>query len=125
MNTWEHIKLNNQRTDRSHKLNPGIKGILLVVGAYIVTMVVTTLLIVGSVTFNINTNRCSALSQALPVLWGAIALVFLISVVVVGVVTWKAIASAAGRLAIMVVYAVMMLVSFIGFAFGLLVAFNC
>jgi hypothetical protein len=44
---------------------------------------------------------------------------------VVGVVAWKVIPSVQQRWAIVVVYGMMMLASYVVIAFGLLVAFNC
>ena len=40
-------------------------------------------------------------------------------------VAWKIVAGATGRLAIVAVYGVVMLASFVVIAFGLMVAFNC
>jgi hypothetical protein len=68
---------------------------------------------------------CSAISQAMLVLLGTIAAVFLVSVAVVGVVARKIVASIAGRLAIVAVCGVLMLASYVVIAFGLMVIFNC
>lgn len=101
------------------------KGVLLVVGAYIVTMVAATLIIAISIAFLIDTHSCSAVGRALLALWGTIAAVFFASGIVVGVVAWKIIPNTAGRLVTVAVYGVAMLVTYIGIAFGILVAFNC
>jgi hypothetical protein len=112
-------------TDTSNNMNTGAKGILLVIGAYIVTFGVAICIIVLAIAIFIDTTNCGAMSRALPVLWGTIAAVFLTSVVVVGIVAWKVISDIAGRLVVMAVYGVAMLVSCVGIAFGLMVAFNC
>ena len=105
--------------------NDGAKSVLLVIGAYIVTLMVT-ILIIGLATTNfIDTTKCSSLSRALLVLWGTIAVVFLASIFVVRVITWKIIQSTSGRLVIVAVYGAVMLVSFAVLAFMLLVLFNC
>ena len=109
----------------SNKMNTGTKGVLLVIGAYIVTFGVTICIITLAIAIFIDTTSCGAVSRALPALWGTVAVVFLVSGVVVGVVAWKVIQGLAGRLAVMAVYGVVMLVSYVGIAFGLLVAFNC
>ena len=109
----------------SNNLNPGIKGVLLVVGAYIISVVTVILIVAVSLIFLVDTHRCSAMGQALLALWGTTAAVFLISGIIVGVVTWKIIPNTAGRLVTVAVYGVAMLVTYIGIAFGLLVAFNC
>jgi hypothetical protein len=70
-------------------------------------------------------HSCSTMSQALVALWVTIAVVFLASAAVVGVGAWKIVEGIAGRLTIVVVYGVVMLVSYVVIAFGLMVAFNC
>jgi hypothetical protein len=108
------------------KMNTGPKGVLLIVGTYIVTMGVTVFIALLAIMFlMMEAHSCNTMSQALVTLWVTIAVVFLVSTIVVGVVTWKIVAGIAGRLAIMAVYGVMMLASYVVFAFGLMVAFNC
>ena len=109
----------------SNNLNAGIKGVLLVIGAYIVTFGVAICNIALAVATFIDTTNCGAVSRAMPVLWGTIALVFLVSVIVVGAVAWKIVPGTAGRLLIVAVYGVAMLVTYVIIAFGMLVAFNC
>jgi hypothetical protein len=109
----------------SKKLNTGTKGALLVVCTYIVTFGVTICIIALAIATFIDTTSCGSVSRALPVLWGTIAVVFLAGVIVVGILTWKIIPSLVGRLVVMAVYGMAMLVSYVGIAFGLMVAFNC
>ena len=105
-------------------MNTGVKGALLAVGAYAATMVacactsLTTMVLMDS-------NSCSAATRAMLVLWVIIAALFLASVAVVGVLAGKVVAGIAGRLAIVGLYGVVMLVSYVVVAFGLMVAFNC
>ena len=65
------------------------------------------------------------MSQALVVMWIIIAVVFLISVIVVGVVAQKIDPGFAVRFAIVTLFGIALLVSYIVIAFGLLVLFNC
>jgi len=109
----------------TNNLSTGTKGVLLVVGAYIVTFGVAILIITISLTFLIDTHKCSALGTSLLALWGTIAVVFLVSGIVVGVVAWKIIPSTAGRLITVAVHGGSLLITYVGIAFGLLVAFNC
>ena len=111
-------------TNRSTKMSTGAKGILLVVGAYISTMAVAAFTSLA-IMILMAPHSCSAMGRALLVLWGTIAGVFLVSVAMVGVVAWKIVAGVAGRLAIVAVYGVVMLASYVVIAFGLMVAFNC
>ena len=109
----------------SNNMNAGIKGVLLVIGAYIVTFGAAICNIALAVAAFIDTTNCGAVSRAMPVLWGTVALVFLVSVIVVGAVAWKIFPGTAGRLVTVAVYGMSMLVTYVGIAFGLLVAFNC
>lgn len=107
-------------------MNPVSKGILLVVGTYIVTMVVTIIIIVLAIMILLmGSYSCSDMGRALLVLWATIAVVFFASVAVAGVAIWKAVQSTVGRLTIVVAYGLAMLVSFVVVAFGLMVLFNC
>jgi len=106
-------------------MNTVAKGGLLVVGTYIVTLVAVILIIAISIMFLVDTHNCYAMGPSLLALWGTIAAVFFISGIVVGIVAWKIIPNTAGRLVTVAVYGVAMLVTYIGIAFGILVAFNC
>ena len=76
-----------------NKMNTGAKGVGLVVVASGITMGVTALILTLAVLFFIDTTNCGAISRALPVLLGMMALVFLSSVLGVGGVAWKIITS--------------------------------
>lgn len=106
-------------------MNTGTKGVLLVVGAYIITTIITIFIIVISLMFMIDTHSCNTMGDALLTLWGIIAIVFLVSFVLVGIVAWKIIPTTVGRLVTVSVHGVSLLVTYVGFAFGLLVVFNC
>jgi len=112
-------------TNMSSNMNTGIKGALLVVGAYTVTVVAVILIIALSIMFLIDTHNCYSMGPSLVALWCTTAAVFLVSVIVVGVAAWKIIPSTAGRLLTVAVYGVSALVTYVGIAFGILVAFNC
>ena len=106
-------------------MNTGTKGVLLVIGASIVTVVVAILIIVLFTMFLIDTHNCYAMGPSLVALWCTTAAVFLVSVIVVAVVAWKIIPSTSGRLLTAAFYGAAMLVTYVGIAFGILVAFNC
>jgi hypothetical protein len=88
-------------------------------------MGVAALIIALAIMIFIDTTNCGAVSRALPVLWGAIAALFIASGVVVRNIAWKVIPGVAERLAVVVIYGVAMLASYVVIAFGLMVAFNC
>lgn len=111
--------------DQFNKMNAPARGVLLVVGACMVTICLACSIITFASMVFIDTTKCGAVSRALPVLWITIAVVFLTSVVVVGVKARKIIPGVAGRRAIVAVYGVVMLVSYVVIAFLLMVAFNC
>jgi hypothetical protein len=100
------------------------KAIILAIGAYIITLLVAALAALILMTV-MNPRGCSDLSQALLALWGMIAVLFLASGVVVGVVTWKIVPGKAGRFTIVAVYGMSLLASYLVIAFGLMVALNC
>jgi hypothetical protein len=112
-------------TSQYENMNAGAKGIILVIGAYFVTLAVTIFIILLAILILLDPNSCSAMGRALLVVGGTIAVVFITSIVVVRVVAWKVIPGKVGRLAIMAVYVVAMLASYVVIAFGLLVLFNC
>jgi hypothetical protein len=110
---------------KSTEMNPGAKGLKLVVRAYLVTLGVTVLITLLTIIILVDTHSCSSVSRALAVLGATTAVVFLASVAVVGVGAWKVIPAVADRLAIVVVYGVMMLASYVVITCGLMVVFNC
>lgn len=100
------------------------KGIRLVVVAYIITMGVT-IFTSFTIMLLMNPHKCSEFAQTMLVLWGTIAVEFLISVVAVGVAAWKITPHVGKRWAILFVHGVALLGTYVVIAFGLLVAFNC
>lgn len=101
-----------------------VKGILLVIGSYIATLVVAAIASVVAMLL-LAPRGCSALSNAVGVLFVLIAVLFVVSAVAMGLHARKVSASRGGRLAIIGVYVVALAVSYIIIAFGLMVAFNC
>ncbi len=105
-------------------MNTILKGILLVIAAYLVTLVVTILVVI--ITMNLlNPRGCSSVGQALLVLWGELAALFFTSVTLVAVLAWKTLDMLAGRLVVIVIHGALTFFSFLVIAFGLMVAFNC
>ena len=100
------------------------KAIVLVIGAYGITLIVAALAALILMTL-MAPRGCGDLSQALLVLLGTIAALFLASGVAVGVAAWKIVPGTAGRFAILAVYGITLLASYVVIAFGLMVAFNC
>ena len=106
-------------------MNNNDKGLLLVIGAYIVTVTAAIFIAALAILIFIEPHSCSTMIQALLALWGTIAAVFLASIALVRVFIWKVIPGAAGRAAVVIVYGLVLLVSYIFIAFGLMVLFNC
>jgi hypothetical protein len=111
--------------EESSQVKLGANWRQLVIRAYLVTMGVTVLITVLSILFLVDTHSCSSVERGLTVVAGTTAVVFLISVAVVGVRAWKAIPGVAERLAVVVGYGAMMLASLGVITCGLMVAFNC
>ena len=117
---------NNLSTNMSSKTNSGVKGVLLAIGAYVVTMGVAFFIaLLAIIILMMGSPSCSTMGQVLVALWLIIAAVCFASAVVVRVTAWKFVAGKVGRLAIVAVYSVVMLASYVVIAFGLMVAFNC
>ena len=106
-------------------MNNNAKGLLLVIGAYIVTVTAAIFIAALVILIFIEPRICSTMIQALLALWGTIAAVFLAIIVLVSVFIWKVIPGAAWRAAVVIVYGLVLLVSYIFIAFGLMVLFNC
>ena len=109
----------------SDQMNTSSRVVRLTGIAYIVAIGAACLFITFASMVFIDTTKCGAVSRAMPVLLIMTAVVLLASVVVVGVKAKKIISDGVGCLAVVAVYAVVMLASFVIIAFGLLVAFNC
>ena len=100
------------------------RAIVLAIGAYFMTLLLAALAALLVMTV-LDPRGCSDLSQALLVLWGTIAALFLASVVPVGVAAWKMAPGRGGRFALLAGYSVALLASYVVIAFGLMVALNC
>ena len=107
------------------KLNPVARGVLLVVGAYFITIWLAIFIISIAFMILMDTSSCSTMGRALVTLWIAIAMLFLASIVVVTALARKITLNFPGRLAIVGTHSFVLLMSYIIIAFGLLVAFNC
>jgi hypothetical protein len=101
------------------------EGMKLAIRAYLATMGVTVLIALFTIVFLVDTGSCSSVSRALAVLGGTTAVVFLASVIVVGIRAWKVVPSVVARLAILFTYGAVLLASFAVMTCGLMVVFNC
>jgi len=117
--------MNEVTSDVPNKMDARVKGILLVVGTYVVTLGIAICIISLAIMSLADTHSCSTMGRALVTLWITIAVVFLASVFVVGIGAWKVTPNSAGRLAIVAAHGAALMASYFCFAFGLLVAFNC
>jgi hypothetical protein len=106
-------------------MNTGAKGVLLMVVAYGVAMGAAAIIITIAIVILLEPLSCRAMGRALLVLWGTIAAVFLVSFAVVGATAWKIFSDTSGRAAVMIVYGLALLASYVVIAFGLMVLFNC
>ena len=110
---------------KSDELKPETKGLLLVIGAYFVTIIIAIVIIVFAIMLLTGSNSCSTMGRAMVALLITIAVVFLVSVLVVRGVAWKITPSTPARWTIVVAHGLALLVSYFVIAFGLLIAFNC
>ena len=109
----------------STEMSADAKGLRLAIRAYLVTLAVTVLITLLTILILVDTQSCSSVSRGLAVQGVATAVVFLVSIVVVGVRLGKAVPSVVARLALVAAYGVVMLASYGVITCGLMVAFNC
>ncbi len=106
-------------------MKTAIKGILLAVGAYVVTIAVAAFIILLVIITLTEPYDCSTMNRAVVILWVAIAVLFLASVAGVRIVARKILPGGAGRLAVVAIHGMVMLASYVVIAFALMVAFEC
>ena len=121
----KHPVMTEVDEEKSKKMDPRLWGVLLVIGAYVVTIGIIICIISFAIMSLSETHSCSVMTRALATLLITMAVVFLISIAVVGVVARKVFPNRIGCLATVGAYGLAMLASFIFFAFGMMVAFNC
>jgi hypothetical protein len=96
-----------------------------VVRAYLVSLGLAVLITVLTTLLLVDTTDCGSVERGLLVIAATTALVFLASVVVVGVRVWKGMAGAAGRWGVVVGYGAILIATFAMITCGLIVVFNC
>jgi hypothetical protein len=96
-----------------------------VVRAYLVSLGLAVLITVFTTLLLVDTTDCRSVERGLLVMNATTAVVFLASVVVVGVRVWKDMPGAAERWGIVVGYGAMLIATFVVLACGLMVVFNC
>jgi len=97
----------------------------LVGGAYLLTIATAVLIIVVAIIGLSGEHSCKAMGEALVALWVKLAVLFLVSLITVGLAAWKSFPGVTTKKATVVVYGVAQLFSYFVLAFGLMVAFNC
>ena len=117
----------NRLADKFDNLSTGAKGVLLVIGAYFVSIGVTACIITLAIMslLMLNGGDCTVVGHIILIQLIVIAVVFLVSIVVVRTVAWKIIPSVAGRYVVLGVYVLFILASYAFIAFGIMVIFNC
>lgn len=110
-----------------NKMNPNAKMLTLMVGGYVVTIALAIAIIVSAIIilYGAEVSNCSTMSKALVALWIMLGALFLSSVALIEVAAWKTYPSCGGRLAVLAAYGIVLLVSYVVLAFGLMVVFNC
>ncbi|HAJ36545.1 MAG TPA: hypothetical protein DCL15_12730 [Chloroflexi bacterium] len=101
-----------------------LKAILLALGAYVLTLMAALVLAVIMLA-ELSPRGCGAVSQILSILWGTVAVLFVLSIIAVGFATWKLLPGRAGRVAILGAYTLVLLASYLVIAFGMMIALNC
>jgi hypothetical protein len=111
--------------DKFNQMSVGGKRASLAFGAYGLTMGIAIFITACVIVSLLGTTNCSSFSNALAALLITFAVLFLTSIVVVGVVTWRIFPERGSRWAVFLVHGILLLGSFMFMAFVLLVLFNC
>jgi hypothetical protein len=109
----------------STQMKSGATWRRVLVRAYLVSLGLAVLITVLTILLLVDASDCGSVERGLLVMTSTTAVLFLASIVVVGVRVWRAIPGVAERLAIVVGYGAMMLASFVVITCGLMVVFNC
>ncbi|MDA0242572.1 MAG: hypothetical protein OT477_04090 [Chloroflexi bacterium] len=108
----------------SNQPNSTLKSILIFAGTYVATLVGTAV-VSFIVMLALSPQSCADYGDALLVLWGIVGVLHLFSTAVLGVFAWRVAQSVLGRLGMVGAYALLMLITYLFFAFTVLVGFNC
>jgi len=105
-------------------VKPGLKGALLALGGYAVTMAVA---LVASITVfvAVSPHGCSSYGRALIGIWVALVGTLLLSVIAVGFAAGRLGLGTGPRWGLVVGYAFALLATFVVIGFGLMIGFNC
>jgi len=109
----------------STQMKSGATWRRVVVRAYLVSLGLAVLITVLVPILLMDTTDCGSVERGLLVMGATTAVVFLASVVVVGVRVWKDMPGAVERWGIVVGYGAMLLATFVVITCGLMVVFNC
>jgi hypothetical protein len=109
----------------STQMKSGTTWQKVVVRAYLVSLGLAVLITALTTLLLVDTTDCGSVERGLLVIAATTALVFLASVVVVGVRLWKSMPGAAGCWGVMVGYGAMLVATFGMMTCGLIVVFNC
>lgn len=101
------------------------KGVLLVVGSYVVAMAAAVILILLTVAAVSGQHNCHAMGQALLGLWAMLVVLLVLSMVVVWRISGRVAITGRGRATVVAALGVLLLPTFAVMAFGLMIAFNC
>lgn len=97
----------------------------LVLRAYLLTMGAIVLIAILTFVFLVDASHCHSVTRGLGIVMGTEAVVFVASVALVGVRARAVAPGTADRVAIVVLYGMLLLATLVIFACGLMVAFNC
>ena len=110
-----------------NKMNPNAKMLTLMVGGYVITIALAIAIIVSAIIilYGAEVSNCGTMNKALVALWIVLGALFLSSVALIEVAAWKTYPGCGGRLAVLAAYGIVLLVSYVVLAFGLMILFNC
>jgi hypothetical protein len=105
-------------------MSPVLKALLVLAGLYVGTLVTVGVLCFGYMVVS-QPKGCSALGDALMLLWGIMGTGALLGILAGGVVLWRLELGLGARLALGAGFAIALLGTLVPIALGLVIAFNC
>ncbi len=110
-----------------NKMNPNAKLLTLMVGGFVITisLAIAIIVIAIMILYGVEVTNCSTMSKALVGLWIILGGVFIASLGLIEAFAWKTYPGCGARLAVLVIYGLALLVSYVVLAFGLMIVFNC
>jgi hypothetical protein len=106
------------------RLKAAIRATLLLVGGYVAALV-AMVVVAGVVMVALQPHACAEFSRALIALWWSLGAALVACWCAMALIAWMCLTSLLARGAVLALYGLALLATYVVIAFGLMVAFNC